>query len=80
VEHDVTGLLVDADKVDELAGAIRRLALEPALRVRLGTAGRDRVEQRFTWDRAAAAVSALQVRWAREQDRRWGVPDDRRDS
>jgi phosphatidylinositol alpha-1,6-mannosyltransferase len=78
VEGDVTGLLVDGDDVEDVARAIRRLASDPALRERFGSAGRARVEQRFTWEQAAATVSALQDRWANEQDRRWGMSGRRR--
>lgn len=46
VEHEVTGLLFASDG-DLTAGALR-LARDPALRARLGAAGRARVAERFT--------------------------------
>jgi phosphatidyl-myo-inositol dimannoside synthase len=61
VERDRTGLLVDGASVDEVAAAIRRLALSECDRARLGSAGRTRVCDQFSWHRAAAAVSGLQA-------------------
>jgi len=45
-----TGLLVPPDDPGALAGAIGRLLDDPDLRARLGSAGRDRVLGRFTWE------------------------------
>ena len=44
----VTGLEVPMRDVEALADAMRRLADDPALRDRLGAAGRARVRERFT--------------------------------
>jgi phosphatidyl-myo-inositol dimannoside synthase len=74
VVRDETGLLVNGEAPADVASAIRRLATDPALRTRLGDAGRARVEQRFTWHRAAAVVAELQARWAREKSRHGGRP------
>jgi colanic acid/amylovoran biosynthesis glycosyltransferase len=54
VEDGINGLLVTPGREQELAGALRRLAEDPALRTRLGEAGRRTVEERF--DAAAEAV------------------------
>lgn len=43
-----TGLLVEAGSTDSLADAILKLARDPALRMRLGAAGRALVQARFT--------------------------------
>lgn len=43
-----TGLLVDPDEPHELANAIRRLLLDPALARRMGAAGALRVREHFT--------------------------------
>ncbi len=51
-----TGLLVEPDQPDELAGALLRLVRDPAYAERLGAQGRQRVVSRFTWDHAAAAL------------------------
>ncbi len=47
IEHDVNGLLVAADDRPALTAALQRLITEPALRHRLGTAGRAVVYERF---------------------------------
>ncbi len=47
---DETGLLVPVDDAPALADAIDQLARSPALRVRYGTAARQRVETRFASD------------------------------
>ncbi len=50
VEHDRTGLLFEPGDAPALAAALDRLASDPALRSRLGAAGRERVAARHTWD------------------------------
>jgi glycosyltransferase involved in cell wall biosynthesis len=52
-----TGLLVPPDDPGALALAIERLLDDPALRARLGAAGRDRVVHRFTWQVTAAGTA-----------------------
>ena len=44
-----TGLHVPAREPRAIASALRELAADPALRARLGAAGRSRAQQRFTW-------------------------------
>jgi colanic acid/amylovoran biosynthesis glycosyltransferase len=44
---DAGGILVAPGRVDELAAALERLALDPALRERMGEAGRSKVETSF---------------------------------
>jgi glycosyltransferase involved in cell wall biosynthesis len=53
-----TGLLVPPDDPGALAGAIGRLLDDPALRARLGAAGRRRVVSTFTWQVTAAGTAA----------------------
>jgi phosphatidylinositol alpha-1,6-mannosyltransferase len=53
VAEGVSGLLVSGTSAEELAGALARLANDPGLRHRLGTAGRQRVLRSFTWEAAA---------------------------
>jgi glycosyltransferase involved in cell wall biosynthesis len=53
-----TGLLVAPDDPGALAGAIARLLDDPALRSRLGAAGRERVINRFTWQVTAVGTAA----------------------
>jgi colanic acid/amylovoran biosynthesis glycosyltransferase len=54
-----TGLLVDAGDADALAGAIERLSRDPALRRRLGAAGRARVVSEFGERASAERLVAL---------------------
>jgi glycosyltransferase involved in cell wall biosynthesis len=51
-----TGLLVERGDSDALANALRTLLGDPALRVRMGAAARERVAKRFTWDRAVTEL------------------------
>lgn len=44
-----TGLVVNADKIGEIAQAVKRLLEDEELRRRLGQAGRERVERDFRW-------------------------------
>ena len=55
VTHGQEGLLVEPKQDEALADAIATLLKDPALRARLGTNGRDKVEQ-FRWDRVATSV------------------------
>lgn len=57
-----TGLLVEPGKPKELAAAITRLLGDPALRRRMGDAGRKRVEEKFSWDTIAAQTKELYAR------------------
>ena len=54
-----TGLLVPADGADALAGALRRLQADPALRSALGGRARARAMARFTAHRMADAYAVL---------------------
>lgn len=59
IDDGVTGLLVPAGDVRELAHAIERLLRDGALRARMGEAGRRRFEARFHAARMTAQVAAL---------------------
>jgi phosphatidylinositol alpha-1,6-mannosyltransferase len=74
IEDGVTGLLVGGTDVDELAAAIRQLAASPALRARMGEAGRARVLREFTWERAAGRVGDILVRLGPRAERALGAP------
>ncbi len=47
------GILIPPAQPEALAAAIRRLLADASLRHRMGEAGRKRIEQEFTWERAA---------------------------
>jgi glycosyltransferase involved in cell wall biosynthesis len=47
VEHEVTGLLFDAERPDQLAACLERLRDDPALAARLGAAAREHVVARY---------------------------------
>jgi glycosyltransferase involved in cell wall biosynthesis len=59
VEHERTGLVVPAGDADALAAALRRLHDDPALRTRLGAAGRDAVRAYSHADWAGGMARAL---------------------
>lgn len=67
VEDGKTGLLVSGNDVDELAAAITQLADSPQTRTEMGVAGRRRVVEQFTWDRAAAMVRDVHQRLSSRQ-------------
>jgi len=61
VADGVTGLLVDGDDVARIADAIVHLASDPARRASLGRAGRQRVQDAFTWSTGAATLRELHL-------------------
>ncbi len=64
VVHEETGLLVDPANPRMLAGAIRRLAHDPALRARLGANARAKVAREFCLERSMLEFIALLERYA----------------
>jgi len=59
VLHERSGLLIPPGDARALADALARLAGDPALRQRLGAAGRQRVQQLFDLERSADALCGL---------------------
>ncbi len=57
-----TGWLVPPRDPVVLAGALRALLADPGRRAAMGAAGRDRVEQWYTWPRVAAQTEAVYQR------------------
>jgi len=53
------GIIVPARDPDALASAIGSLLEDPDARARLGSRGRQRILQQFSWDRAASALADL---------------------
>jgi glycosyltransferase involved in cell wall biosynthesis len=58
-QHDTTGLVVRPGDAAALAAALTRLSGDPALRGRLGAAGRARVASQFTVEAMTRATTAL---------------------
>ena len=59
VEDGVTGILVPPADSYALAGAIKLLLADEALRRKMGEAGRKRVERHFSWEQAAKRTLAV---------------------
>ena len=54
VQHDRTGLLVDSQDIGAVAEALVSVLTDATVAQRLGTEGRRRVLERFTWDQVIA--------------------------
>src|SRR5918994_392627 len=59
VRDGETGLLVDAEHAEGVSHALRLLLDDPALRARLGGAGRRAVETYYNWDRVAGDLARI---------------------
>jgi glycosyltransferase involved in cell wall biosynthesis len=59
VEHERSGILIDATLADRLAAAIRRLAFDPELRERMGAAGVETVSEAFNVRNTTRALVSL---------------------
>jgi glycosyltransferase involved in cell wall biosynthesis len=54
-----TGLLVDAEQLDDVSRALRALLDDRVLAARLGEGGRRAVETYYNWDRVAADIARI---------------------
>ncbi len=66
VDDGVTGLLTEYGNVPELSAALTRLCSDPGLRVMLGSAGKQRLSQRFTFSHFKETLVGIlqkQLRW-----------------
>ena len=59
IEHEVSGIVVEPGSVEELAGALRRLAGDGELRQRLGRAAEETVRETLSPEKEAAAWDAV---------------------
>jgi glycosyltransferase involved in cell wall biosynthesis len=59
VQHEVSGILVDAAHPERVAQAITRLVRDPALRERMGRAGQQKVRQAYDVRRNIASLISL---------------------
>ncbi len=64
-----TGVLVDSESPEAVAGALRRLLDDPTLRARMGAAGRLAVERYYNWDRVTADLVRIAHEFAPETAR-----------
>jgi len=64
LEAEKTGIVVPNGDVNAFAAAILRLAADPGLRERLGTAAREYVERNYSWDQAAERLERIYQRVA----------------
>lgn len=62
LEGEQTGLVVANGDVNAFAAAIVRLAADPSLRERLGSAAREYVERNYSWDQAAERLERIYQR------------------
>lgn len=62
VVHEQTGLLVSPRRTDVLTAALVRLMGDPALRARMGAAGRERAQARFGMDGMLVAMEGVYAR------------------
>jgi glycosyltransferase involved in cell wall biosynthesis len=59
VEHERTGLLVEPENPDALALAVIRVVSDASLADRLTAAGRQSIEERFSWGKIAERFDEL---------------------
>ena len=59
VENEETGLLVPPENVEALHASFKKLLSDKKLRERMGSSGRKKVEEYFTWDRIAGEYLKL---------------------
>lgn len=69
INDGIDGLLVPFGDVARLANAIRTLADDPALRQRLGEAGRRKVHSQHTWDHKYPLVRQIYMQLCQEASR-----------
>jgi glycosyltransferase involved in cell wall biosynthesis len=74
IADGVTGLLAEPGDAASLRGCLERLIADPALRARMGAAGRRRYEERFTPDRMIDALVAFLSTVARQAPQTAAIP------
>jgi glycosyltransferase involved in cell wall biosynthesis len=59
IENMEDGLLLDSTETEELSASILRMLGDPGLMKKAGTAAREKVVNKFTWDRTAARLEEI---------------------
>jgi glycosyltransferase involved in cell wall biosynthesis len=70
VEDERTGYVVPFDDIDAMASRMARLAASPDLRLRLGEAGRSRVEEQYSYETLGSRLIAAYREMAERQGHR----------
>lgn len=76
IEHGRTGWLYTPGDAQQLAGLIRLIADDPRLCQQVGTAARERVLARYTWQRNAERVTTIAARAAADRRARSAIETD----
>jgi glycosyltransferase involved in cell wall biosynthesis len=63
IRHEKDGLLVRCGDMEGLAEAVRRLAIDPAVRREWGRAGQDRLAREFRWDDKLGIATVALTKW-----------------
>jgi len=66
VRENETGVLVDPDDPAAVAGAVKGLLADEALRRRMGAAGRRAAETYYNWDRVVADLIRIDGEFRRQ--------------
>jgi glycosyltransferase involved in cell wall biosynthesis len=69
IEANVTGLLAKARSAESLAECLKRLIDDPALRLRMGQSGRERVEQHFDLQKRSMELEQIYGALCRQRSR-----------
>ncbi|MES2709361.1 MAG: glycosyltransferase family 4 protein [Verrucomicrobiota bacterium] len=76
VVHGVTGLLTEPENAEGLADHLITLALDPALRARMGAAGYERVREVFALEKTAGHLAQRLLPWLSGKDSAPPPPED----
>lgn len=69
IEHGINGLLVEAGNSKAIQACIEQLALDACLREKIGQAGREAIQQRFSREHALPKLEGFYARYASTSSR-----------